>query len=180
MSMLRGPHDRHRDLPTRWIASLTPDDRNQDRHLMRSVTSIAKPSAAAPGQPRSISANRHRSTQSRPPKGRDRLKTMTLNAAEFIRRFLMHVLPTGFHRIRHYALFASPARTRNIDRARQLLAMPVASPEPSGVEADNSAESPAAAHRCPCCGGRMIVIETFEGVRPARSPSPSRIRIDTS
>jgi len=42
---------------------------------------------------------------------------MTLNAAEFIRRFLMHVLPTGFHRIRHYGLFASPARTRNIDRA---------------------------------------------------------------
>jgi hypothetical protein len=113
-------------------------------------------------------------------KGRDRFKTMTLDVAEFIRRFLMHVLPSGFHRIRHYGLFASPARTRNIDRARQLLATPAPSPEPSSAEADDGAESPAAAHRCPCCGGRMIVIETFEGVRPARSPSPSRIRIDTS
>jgi hypothetical protein len=113
-------------------------------------------------------------------KGRDRFKTMTLAAAEFIRRFLMHVLPSGFHRIRHYGLFASPARTRNIDRARQLLTTPAPSPEPSGAKVDNGAESPAAAHRCPCCGGRMIVIETFDGVRPARSPSPSRIRIDTS
>jgi hypothetical protein len=113
-------------------------------------------------------------------KGRDRFKTMTLDAAEFIRRFLMHVLPSGFHRIRHYGLFASPARTRNIDRARQLLATPAPSPEPSSAEADDGAQSPAAAHRCPCCGGRMIVIETFEGVPPARSPSPSRIRIDTS
>jgi hypothetical protein len=68
---------------------------------------------------------------------------MTLDAAEFIRRFLMHVLPTGFHRIRHYGLFASPARTRNIDRARQLLATPAASPEPSGAKSDNGAESPA-------------------------------------
>jgi Putative transposase/Transposase zinc-binding domain len=113
-------------------------------------------------------------------KGRDRFKTMTLDAAEFIRRFLMHVLPSGFHRIRHYGLFASTARTRNIDRARQLLATPAPSSEPSGAKGDNGAESPAAAHQCPCCGGRMIVIETFDGVRPARSPSPSRIGIDTS
>ncbi len=113
-------------------------------------------------------------------KGRDRFKTMTLDAAEFIRRFLMHVLPSRFHRIRHYGLFASAARTRNIDRARQLLATPAPSPEPSGAKADNGAENAAAAHRCPCCGGRMIVIETFDGVRSARSPSPSPIRIDTS
>ena len=55
-------------------------------------------------------------------KGRDRLKTMTLEAAEFIRRFLLHVLPSGFHRIRHYGLFAGTVRARNIARARQLLA----------------------------------------------------------
>jgi hypothetical protein len=55
-------------------------------------------------------------------KGRDRLKTMTLDAHEFIRRFLLHVLPTGFHRIRHYGLFAGTARARNIERARQSLA----------------------------------------------------------
>jgi hypothetical protein len=113
-------------------------------------------------------------------KGRDRLKTMTLDAAEFIRRFLIHVLPTGFHRIRHYGLFASAVRAQNVERARQLLATPNATPEPSRAEGDNGAESLAAAHRCPCCGGRMIVIETFDAVRPARSPSPSRIRIDTS
>ena len=113
-------------------------------------------------------------------KGRDRFKTMTLDAAEFIRRFLTHVLPSGFHRIRHYGLFASAVRAQNVERARQLLATPAVSPEHSGAKADNGAESPAAAPRCPCCGGRMIIIETFDGVRPARSPSPSRIRIDTS
>jgi hypothetical protein len=53
--------------------------------------------------------------------GRDRQKTMTLPVAEFIRRFLIHVLPSGFHRIRHYGLLASGARARNIARVRQLL-----------------------------------------------------------
>ena len=64
-------------------------------------------------------------------KGRDRLRTMTLDAAEFIRRFLLHVLPNGFHRIRHYGLFAGTVRARNIERVRQLLAAPEASPERS-------------------------------------------------
>jgi hypothetical protein len=109
-------------------------------------------------------------------KGRDRLKTMTLDAAEFIRRFLMHVLPAGFHRIRHYGLFASAVRARNIERARQLLAAPKAPP----AEADGDTETPSPARRCPCCGGRMIIIETVEGVRPARQPPPGQIRIDTS
>jgi hypothetical protein len=113
-------------------------------------------------------------------KGRDRFKTMTLEAAEFIRRFLMHVLPSGFHRIRHYGLFASAVRTKNIERARQLLAASEGSTKCLRAEPDNGAESPAAEHRCPCCGGRMIVIETFHGARPARSPSPTRMRIDTS
>ena len=49
---------------------------------------------------------------------------MTLDAAEFIRRYLLHVLPSGFHRIRHYGLFASAVRARNIEGARQLLAAP--------------------------------------------------------
>ena len=113
-------------------------------------------------------------------KGRDRLKTMTLDAAEFIRRFLLHVLPSGFHRIRHYGLFAGTVRARNIERARQTLAAPKASPERSPTEADSEAEGVSSARRCPCCGGRMIIVETFEGPRPAQSPSPSRIRIDTS
>jgi hypothetical protein len=109
-------------------------------------------------------------------KGRDRLRTMTLDAAEFIRRFLLHVLPSSFHRIRHYGLLAGAVRARNIERARQLLA----APEPPPVEADSDTQTPSPAHRCPCCGGRMIIVETFEGARPARSPPPSRIRIDTS
>jgi Putative transposase/Transposase zinc-binding domain len=112
-------------------------------------------------------------------KGRDRLKTMTLAAHEFIRRFLLHVLPSGFHRIRHYGLFAGAVRADNIERARQLLAAAENAPQPSR-EADSRAEDVSPARRCPCCGGRMIIVETFEGPRPWRSSSPSRIRIDSS
>ena len=114
--------------------------------------------------------------------GQDRFKIMTLAACEFIRRFLLHVLPSGFHRIRHYGLFAGAVRAQNIERARHLLAATAATenaPEPSPAEADSQAEDVSPARRCPCCGGRMIIIETFEGARP-RSPSPSRIRIDSS
>ena len=112
--------------------------------------------------------------------GRDRLKTMTLAAHEFIRRFLLHELPSGFHRIRHYGLFAGAVRADNIARARQLLAAAENAPPQPSREADNQAEDVSPARRCPCCGGRMIVVETFEGPRPSRSPSPSRIRIDSS
>ena len=113
-------------------------------------------------------------------KGRDRLKTMTLDVAEFIRRFLLHVLPSGFHRIRHYGLFASAVRAHNIERARQALAAPKIRPDSAQAEADSETETPSSARRCPCCGGRMTIVETFEGPRPGRSPPPSRIRIDTS
>jgi len=113
-------------------------------------------------------------------KGRDRFKTMTLDAAEFIRRFLLHVLPTGFHRIRHYGLFAGAVRSDNIERARQMLAATENAPQPSPAEADSRADDLSPARRCPCCGGRMIIVETFEGARPARQRQPSPIRIDTS
>jgi hypothetical protein len=112
-------------------------------------------------------------------KGRDRLKTMTLATHEFIRRFLLHVLPGGFHRIRHYGLLAGAMRADTIERVRQLLAAAEAAPQPSR-KADNPAEGVSPARRCPCCGGRMILIETFEGPRPWRSPTPGRIRIDSS
>ncbi len=112
-------------------------------------------------------------------KGRDRLKTMTLDAAEFIRRFLLHVLPS------HYGLFAGTVRARwrmrwkpNVERARQLLAAPKASPAPA--ETDSEAETPSPSRPCPCCGGRMIIVQTFQGARPERSRSPTRIRIDSS
>jgi hypothetical protein len=56
----------------------------------------------------------------------------------------------------------------------------LASPDRSHAEADSQAETASPVRRCPCCGGRMIIVETFEGARPVRSPSPTRIRIDTS
>ena len=105
---------------------------------------------------------------------------MTLAAAEFMRRFLLHVLPSGFHRIRHYGLFAGAVRARNIERVRQVLAAPEAAPQRRTPRPTARLKTVSPARRCPCCGGRMIIVETFEGPRPWRSPSPSRIRIDTS
>jgi hypothetical protein len=108
-------------------------------------------------------------------KARQRQKLMTLASHEFIRRFLIHVLPSGFHRIRHYGLFANGGRTENLARARQLLGISPKQSEPSDPD-----EPPMHALPCPCCGGRMIVIETFErGSTPRTRPS-SPITIDTS
>jgi Putative transposase len=109
--------------------------------------------------------------------GRDRYKTMTLATDEFIRRFLIHVLPKGFHRIRHYGLLAKAACADNIARARELLTGPKPQSEPAGAAADHN--EPA----CPCCGGRMIIIETFQrGSTPRHQPKGPMIatRIDTS
>ena len=115
--------------------------------------------------------------------GRDRYKTMTLATHEFIRRFLIHVLPPGFHRIRHYGLFASSKRGENIKRARELLNPPASQDDTRdavGFEADRPQTL---SHPCPCCGGRMIVIEIFErGSTPRHRPTApvAAIRIDTS
>jgi hypothetical protein len=99
--------------------------------------------------------------------GRDRYKTMTLAVGEFIRRFLMHLLPKRFHRIRHYSLFANGARAENIARARELLKMADANSEPASINTDDLVHS----HRCPCCGGRMFIFETFErGTTPRTRP----------
>lgn len=110
--------------------------------------------------------------------GPDRYKLMTLATDEFIRRFLIHVLPRGFHRIRHYGLLAKTAGADNIALARELLATPKLQSEPAdAANADHN--EPA----CPCCGGRMIVIETFErGCTPRHQPTGpmNAIRIDTS
>jgi len=116
--------------------------------------------------------------------GPERWKTMTLAPAEFIRRFLIHVLPRGFHRIRHYGLFANGNRAENIARARALLA--VAAPVAENAEATAAVEpeQPCILPRpCPCCGGRMIIIEVFaRGETPKHrpSPKPAPMRIDTS
>jgi len=112
--------------------------------------------------------------------GRDRYKTMTLATDEFIRRFLSHVLPRGFHRIRHYGLFAKAVAADNIARARQLLG--AQKPQRDPADADHSAGA-ASTQTCPCCGGRMFIIETFErGSTPRYQPTRPIIalRIDTS
>jgi predicted Zn-ribbon and HTH transcriptional regulator len=107
--------------------------------------------------------------------GRDRYKQMTLATDEFIRRFLIHVLPRGLHRIRHYGLFAKSSCADNIARARELLA--VAKPQGETTAAVDPGK-PA----CPCCGGRMIIIEVFaRGATPRHQPTPPTIiRVDTS
>ena len=115
--------------------------------------------------------------------GPDRWKTMTLMPHEFIRRFLMHVLPKGFHRIRHYGLFANGNRTANIARARELLSVPPLANEPDDGKA--ATPDPPRILPCPCprCGGRMIVIEVFaRGCSPNYTPpsAATLIRIDTS
>jgi hypothetical protein len=100
--------------------------------------------------------------------GKQRYKLMTLPAEEFIRRFLIHVLPQGFHRIRHYGLFANGGRAGNLTRARELLNVPAPQDEREPItEAD---EPPSLAQPCPCCGGPMIVIETFEPGHAPRAP----------
>ncbi|MEH2496138.1 hypothetical protein V1294_002617 [Bradyrhizobium sp. AZCC 1678] len=109
--------------------------------------------------------------------GRDRQKLMTLSTGEFIRRFLIHVLPHGFHRIRHYGLLASGTRADNIARARELLAVSNSQAEPTAAAVDPG--KPA----CPCCGGPMIIIELFgRGATPRHQPTPPPIviRVDTS
>ena len=106
---------------------------------------------------------------------------MTLDTSEFIRRFLIHVLPKGLHRIRHYGLFANSGRAGNLAKMRELLA--VAAPKIEDGTGVDPGATDARSRPCPCCGGRMIVIEIFErGATPRHKPSPmpAAIRIDTS
>jgi hypothetical protein len=99
--------------------------------------------------------------------GPERQRVMTLAPHEFIRRFLLHVLPHGFHRIRHYGLLAGSARNAGIARARELLGVAPAL-EPAEVPAPRDPLPP-----CPCCGGRMTIIEIFGRWRQPRAPPPA-------
>jgi len=115
--------------------------------------------------------------------GPERYKVMTLATHEFIRRFLMHVLPAGLHRIRYYGLLASGKRAENIARARELLALPLLPIEAIKASSTNANEPQTPKHPCPCCGGPMIIIETFQrGCSPRHRPTTQvpAIRIDTS
>jgi len=104
--------------------------------------------------------------------GPGRYKTMTLKAYEFIRRFLMHVLPRGQHRIRHYGFLGNGNRAANIARIRELLAAPA-----SDTEGANTADGPRVlALPCPCCGGRLVIVEAFgPGGAPRHRQSPEVI-----
>jgi hypothetical protein len=113
--------------------------------------------------------------------GRERYGLMTLDTHEFIRRFLMHVLPQGFHRIRYYGLLTSPTRANNIARIRALLAVSLIPIDAIKAATTKPEELKPPEHSCPCCGSRMRIIETFlPGQQPKHRPLPAKIRIDTS
>ncbi len=104
--------------------------------------------------------------------GAERQQIMTLAADEFIRRFLLHVLPRGFHRIRHYGLLAASSRKARLELARTLLA--VARPPVD----DPPEDPPDVLPPCPCCGGHMVIVESFARWQQPRAPPqpPSTIR----
>ena len=110
-------------------------------------------------------------------KGRTRHKTMTLEADEFIRRFLLHVLPSGFHRIRHYGLIANTGRRDNLARARELLVETSANQDDDVTPLKEGSSDVGvyevaiqATYVCPDCGAPMIVIDTFARGQLPRAP----------
>jgi Putative transposase len=111
--------------------------------------------------------------------GQARYRTMTLGADEFIRRFLLHVLPKGFHRIRHYGLLASAGCKANIARARELIAAPMPEVElPAMHDTADPNAAPDYRPPCPCCGGHMIIVEVFaRGGSPRGPPAGTKPRI---
>ena len=104
-------------------------------------------------------------------KRRARYKTMTLATPEFIRRFLIHVLPPGFHRIRHYGLLANPVRVKQVQRLRELLSEDTLDAVPETHVVDD--KLPTATYICPTCGAPMIIIETFHKQIPRAPPLDS-------
>ncbi|MDW3689364.1 transposase, partial [Cupriavidus sp. CV2] len=98
-------------------------------------------------------------------------KTMTLDAGEFMRRFLLHVLPGGFHRIRHYGLLANPVRRANLARARELLDVA------SAVTAapDDTELAMPTPFVCRHCGAPMLIIEIIPRSVCIRGPPPQRV-----
>jgi predicted Zn-ribbon and HTH transcriptional regulator len=106
--------------------------------------------------------------------GPGRHKIMTLAVHEFIRRFLIHVLPKGLHRIRHYGLFANGGRADNIARIREILTGAPSTTQ--NEDADPTDEPRVLALPCPCCGGRLIIIEVFAaGGPPEYRPTPEAV-----
>jgi hypothetical protein len=104
-------------------------------------------------------------------KEQNRHRTMALTHDEFIRRFLLHVLPSGFHRIRHYGLTANTGRKKNLDKARELLKVkfPIVSLEKE-ISGEAKAHEQAPIFVCPCCGAGMIVTEVLLHLYLPRAP----------
>ena len=105
-------------------------------------------------------------------KGKTRHKTMTLSTDEFMRRFLLHVLPSGFHRIRHYGLLANSGRHAHLARARELLHVEPVNAEPMGTDADASDKAAQPTFVCPDCGAAMIIVEILARKQLIRAPPP--------
>lgn len=103
-------------------------------------------------------------------KAKDRYKTMTLAVDEFIRRFLLHVLPSGFHRIRHYGMLANASRKDSIATARQLLEELTDKPVEEVTTEDESPDAEQSTYSCPECGQPMLVIESFNRGYLPRAP----------
>ena len=105
-------------------------------------------------------------------KGAKRYKPMTLTVNEFIRRFLIHVLPSGFHRIRHYGLMANTHRKHKLAHARKLLRVNEAELPAlqETTDKDHIEVQQGATYVCPVCGAPMIIIETFPRDQQARAP----------
>ena len=108
--------------------------------------------------------------------GRTRQKTMTLGTEEFMRRFLLHVLPNGFHRIRHYGLLANAGRKNNIATARGLLDPPTIVSLVDPKVAPVLANSPRPTFVCRHCGAPMLIIETFARAQSIRGPPACNVR----
>jgi hypothetical protein len=113
-----------------------------------------------------------------PSTGAVKIKTMTLPAHEFLRRVLLHVLPRGFHRIRHYGLLAAGARA-DIARVRALIE-PLAPDTPLPDHAGGNPPDARPELACPCCGARMRIVETFAPGQTASARPAMRLWADTS
>lgn len=100
--------------------------------------------------------------------GHARHKTMTLSTDEFMRRFLLHVLPSGFHRIRHYGLLANSGRKDNLEKARGLLQVTTTDNVPNGKIATDEPVKPT--FTCPDCGAAMVVVSVFTRETLIRAP----------
>ena len=104
--------------------------------------------------------------------GPKRHTSMTLDTAEFIRRFLIHVLPRGQHRIRHYGFFGNGNRAANIAKIRQLLGAKTPNQRRDDADSHGNSDEPVRvlALPCPCCGGQLIIVETIAPAQQARAP----------